>query len=194
MITPEMVAAELDGYIAAGLARRAETGNVVVPKTAMITPDNEPRPVVSVPAIRRKPPVAGPPARLCDIQFCLYGEDVPISITGTNVKLAMNGESRVDVLQGLRDANADWIVWLENGAELTYNWLSELTAQMTQPAVLGRTHRSSGGDLYPYPAFFAVHRSLLKKADSFIESFDVEAGQFKLADQIVRLPTTARAP
>jgi len=51
-------------------------------------------------------------------------------------------------------------------------------------------HRCEDGKLYPYPAFFAVHKSLLKKSDSFAGSFKDNNASYNALGPFVRLPTT----
>jgi len=194
MITPEMVAAAIDSYFDRGLARRVPAAAIGVPKTSIVTPDNEPQPLVDAPTISRSKPTAGPPADPADMHFCLYGDDTPIAIAGPNVLRADKGESRLAVLKKLRDVKENWVVWLESGVVLHPDWLHQLTRLLTQPTIVGRTHRTRDGQLYPYPAFFAAHKSLLRDADCFESSFAAAAGQFKRAAPVANLPTIARRP
>ena len=194
MITPEMVVAGIDDYIDSGLARRAETSEILVPRITMRVPDAEPQPLAAVPKRARPLPSGKPPADPADMRFCLYGGNIPVGLHGANVQVENNGTSRARVLQGMMDAKESWIVWLESGVKLHPDWLSMLSTRLTDPAVIGRAHQMKGGRLYPYPAFFAVHRSLLKKSCSFSGAFDVSAGQFKGVDPIATLTTEHREP
>jgi ADP-heptose:LPS heptosyltransferase len=195
MISPEMVVAAIDGYINDGLARRPkDVKDIKVPLTAMMTPDEEPQPVEAPPVKPRRKRDAKPPANPGNMHFCIFGEDAPVAMTGPKVHIVNNGESRVALLRCMMAIEEDWIVWIERGAKLHSNWLQLLTEQLTDPVIVGRAHRTRGGDLYPYPAFFAVHKSLLRKSDSFMESFAANAGQFKDAHPLVTLPTEHVTP
>ena len=192
MITPEMVVAGIDDYIDTGLARAAKPSKVLVPATVMRVPDNEPQPVVTAPPVAR--PSKEVPADVANMRFCLYGKDVPVGLHGTNVQAETNGASRVSVLQSMMKEKEDWIVWIERGVKLPPDWLAMLATQLTIPAVVGRAHQLKGGKLYPYPAFFAVHRSLLKKARSFAGMFTANVRQFRRVDWIATLTTEHREP
>ena len=195
MISPEMVVAAIDEYLDAGLAKRPEAvKDIKVPLTSMATPDEASRPVETPPVKPRPKRGTKPPANPGDIRFCVYGEHAPIALTGPKVHIAKNGESRMTLLRQLLEAGDDWIVWIEQGAKLHPNWLQLLTAQLTDPTIVGRAHRTRDGSLYPYPAFFAVHKSLVKAAESFVEAFVVSAGQFKEASPIAELPTKHCVP
>ena len=195
MITPEMVVAAIDEYLDVGLAKRPKSvKDIKVPLTAMVTPDAEPQPVAVAPVKPRPSHAEKPPADPGDMRFCVFGEDVPIVLTGPKVHVVDNGTSRVALLRCMMAVEENWIVWIERGAKLHPDCLQLLAKQLTDPAVVGRAHRTRGGTLYPHPAFFAVHRSLLKEADSFAESFAASAGQFKDVRPAATLTTERRVP
>lgn len=197
MITPAMVIAAIDGYLADGSARQASSTEAMkVPLTSMRTPDNDQKPAASSMPVRRIERTKSS-ATLVDVgalRFCVYGKDVPVNVTGPKVFIETHGSSRVSVLHKLLACGDEWLVWIEQGASLQPEWLSKLLELLDRPALIGRAHRTQGGDLYPYPAFFAVHRSLIKKADKFAESFDAQPGQVRDVQSVVTLPTEHRTP
>lgn len=185
-ITPAMVVGAIDEYLDTGQARRASTGKLVVPLTTMTRPASDEQPVMDA-------PIAVPSdVKIEPMTYCAYGvEPPPQAITAGGEVMQFNGDiSRAEALQQARKGKYDWIIWIERGATLTRtSWLAELATQLRQPAVFGRAHCRRDGRLYPYPAFFAVHKSLLKEAESFVDSFEVYDASYNELGAFVRLST-----
>ena len=192
MITPEMVVAAIDEYLDAGLARRASPSTLIsVPHTVMATPSELPSEPVPMPA---PPPVISQASALPKLTYCAFGGvDPPPQLKTVAGELLTfeNGTSRAAALQQALATDGEWLIWLERGARFTRSsWLLELANRFTRPTIFGRAHRTEDGTLYPYPACFAVHRSLVKEGDTFVGSFDLKAEHFKPVDGLVLLPTT----
>jgi hypothetical protein len=198
MITPDMVVAAIDEYLDAGLARRVKGAKLLTPVMRMRTPDKDPvLPMIDAPTIPARPKpeaVPTPPASPGNVCFCLYGENVPTAIAGPKAHAINHGVSRLDALNSVLGAGEEWVVWIEEGAILQPDWLSKLLDMLRQPAIVGRAHQTRGGLLYPYPSFFAAHRSLIKKANTFTKSFAAKPEQFKNPAAIVKLSTDHRVP
>ena len=91
-------------------------------------------------------------------------------------------------------ADKDWIVWFEPGNEPEQYWKFGLRRKLGLPAVYGRIHRTADGRFYPYPGFFAVHRSLLKPdAESFVDMFSKVAPDKYRAETDVNISTAPKA-
>ena len=195
MISPEMVIAGINEYLDAGLARRVtDAKTILVPATTMRTPEGDVPVVVQAPVLPAPKELQLPPAALSSVRFCLFGDDVKSTIQGPKVYAVPAGLSRVAALHCLLESTEDWIVWVEDGVKLHPSWMERLLPLLTHPAVIGRAHRTRGGLLYPYPVCFAVHRSLLRAADTFGGSFSAVAKNFKDWQQVVSLTAEHRAP
>jgi len=186
-ITPDMVVAAIDEYIDAGLARPAKTGQAAVPLSAMTRPADAP------PTLRTAvtPPLTD--VNIPSMTYCAYHTTVPpqaVIAAGDIMEFRLQ-EPRAAAIQRARQGKHDWIVWVEQGAIFTRSsWLSELAVRMKQPAVFGRIHRREDGTLYPYPAFFVVHKSLLKESDTFAGSFAINDASYSALGSFVKLPTS----
>ena len=99
--------------------------------------------------------------------FCIFDDGAPEAwIKRTcnlmpETPLVIRGISRREALTEAISEGKDWIFWFEHGSVPAAHWKFGLRRQMGTPAVYGRIHRTQQGELYPYPGFFAVHRSLL---------------------------------
>jgi len=197
MITPAMVISALDGYLEEGRARRASAANAVkVPLLSMRSPDNDQRPVESLPPVSRPARIQSttPAVDVGELRICVYGKNVPIAMAGPKVFVSDSGVSRASVLHSLMVHGDEWLVWVEHGAKLHPSWLDRLTPLLGEPALVGRAHRTRGRTLYPYPAFFAVHRTLVVPSDSFAESFSIRPEQVRDVRQIATLSSEHREP
>lgn len=199
MIKPDMVVAAIDEYLDDGLARRVDTKKILVPLTVMSVPDMEPptpppTPEPAPPTIKREPVPEGPTIDLGSVRFCLYGEDLPVQMSGPKVMSINHGTPRAEALRVLMQSTEDWLVWIEQGAKLHARWLENLLARSQDPALIGRIHRTPDGATYPYPVFFAVHRTLLSEQPEFTKMFVAAPEQFKSLGDIATLPTTKRTP
>jgi len=192
MIKPEHVVAAIDKYLNAGLARRASPGMIIsIPHTAMATPSELPSVPAPAPA---PPPVVFQASTLPKLTYCAFGGAKPPSQLKTiagELLTFENGTSRVAALQRALAIEGEWLLWLERGTRFSRDsWLLELVNRFTHPAIFGRAHRLEDGTLFPYPAFFAVHHSLVKEGGTFASSFNLKAEHFKPVDGLVLLPTT----
>jgi ADP-heptose:LPS heptosyltransferase len=187
-ITPDMVVAAIDEYLDAGLARRAKTGHIALPFTSMSNPvEAEPtytEPVpVTIPVTQAIPPLT----------YCAYGGVTPpqqVMTAGGRVMQFKNGITRAQALAIATKEEGNWIVWFERGATFTRtSWLAELAGRLNKPCVIGRAHRQVDGKLYPYPAFFVVHKSLLQESESFAGSFKTHDVSYDKIGSFVKVPT-----
>ena len=187
-ITPEMVVAAIDEYLDSGVARRATTGRISIPLSSMVVPD-EPAPVYEVP----QPIGVTLPVEIPPFTYCVYGNFTPppqLKPADGKVLNFSNGTSRVEALEAAVKEDSDWIVWMEQGVRFTRaSWLAELAGRLRAPAIIGRAHRLQDGTLYPYPAFFVVHKSLVKPGESFGQSFKKCNASYSELNTCIRLPT-----
>ena len=198
MITPDMVVAAIDEYLDAGLARRVEGAKLRTPVMRMRTPDKDPvLPMVDTPKIPARPKredVPTAPADPGNVCFCLYGENTPVAIAGPKTHSINHGVSRIDALTTVLKGTEEWVIWIEEGVTLEGDWLGRLMDMLRQPAIIGRAHHMRNGSFYPYPSFFAAHRSLIKRSDTFAGSFVAKPDQFKDPTAVAKLSTVHRVP
>lgn len=91
-------------------------------------------------------------------------------------------------LRELRTADG-WIIWLEEGNRLSPDWEFNVRA-LDKPGARGRLNRTKDGKYYPYPGGFAVHTSLLRDGDTFVDMFKGIAPEvYGSVDGIVQLST-----
>lgn len=193
MISPEMVIAAIDGYIDDGLARRAQARMINTPYMSMSTPDAEPTPVTSQPAMPPMSRQQQTPAEINDMRFCLYGGGT-ISLAGPKVSTINHGTPRMQALRELLKHEENWIVWIEQGISLHDDWLRKLSTILTEPVIVGRMHCTPTGQIYPYPAFFVVHRNLVVAGCEFSSSFRVDEKHFRRLGDLVRMSTVPVQP
>jgi len=137
---------------------------------------------------------------LDNVAYCLYTEDAATD-WATKMREELpdatvfnHGMSRAAALAAALAEGKDWIVWLERGIKLHTNWRIAMRFRLDQPGVVGRIHRTTDGQLYPYPGFFAAHRSMLTSSTSFKKAFiGVPADKFYRLGGYVTLPTALRA-
>ena len=159
---PEHVIEAIDNYLKLGASREATTPVIASPMS------QEPLPVTC----------------------CIAGDvDVPAELANATV---LRGTDRVELLRRAQAADNDLVVWLEDTVQLPYDWFARLRKRVAKPRVLARVHRTSDGQLYPYPAFFVAHKQLLSPNGTYERSFAATADQYSPIDDIVRLPTTVK--
>lgn len=133
--------------------------------------------------------------------FCIYANGASASAVSQlktvmpESPLVLSDMSRRDALVRAAEVGKDWIVWFEPGSEPESFWRFSLTRKLGFPGVYGRIHKTADGGLYPYPGFFAVHRSLLKlDATSFVGMFaSIEPDKFRVESD-VKISTVAKEP
>ncbi len=142
------------------------------------------------------------PIEKLEAAFCIYANGTPASkidrLRGLlpESPIVLRDMPRRDALVKAAEAGMDWIVWFEPGSAPESCWKFGLHRKLSTPAVYGRIHRTAAGTLYPYPGFFAVHRSLLKlDTDSFAGMFaDIEPDKFRVEPDVRISMTVKEAP
>lgn len=83
----------------------------------------------------------------------------------------------------------EWLIWVEEGNKLAPDW--EYNAgSLGAPGIRGRVNRAKDGRHYPYPGGFAVHASLLREGESFVELFKgIGPEAYSAVDNLVQLST-----
>ena len=164
MITPDMVVAAIEEYFQDGIITRANV--ITAPHTDQ------------------------------QVGYYIYAKDAnPIWLKSIQQELPeailLNGDTtREQGLAAAKTTNNDWIVWMENGVKLQPGWKRALQIGLSVPGVIGHIYRTSDGKFYPDHNFFAVHKTYLQPAATFVDCFkDIPTSALRKVGTYIQVPT-----